>query len=277
MPAKINLTEKQINEMVHLRVDEKMTYEQIALKMNVSHQTVKRRLSDKLGSKLDEITLRYQFDRHFFHIIDSREKAYWLGFITADGYVNEDRGFLSFHLQWSDKEHLEKFLKAIQAEDRIKVKQERHSITGNLIASLTLNSKELVRGLVNQGIFQGKSNDRQPPKNVPEDFIADYIRGLWDGDGHIAEHKIDLRNSFNMCAWVQNWFFSKCKISKCKILYDSNIYRLYICKGKLEVLKVLYYPYVSQDICLTRKYNQAKLFMLNNLKLKESRPEAKFV
>lgn len=253
-----------------------MNYSQIARVMGVSQQTVKRRLTDIPG--VDNVPLKYQYDRYFFHNIDTKEKAYWLGFVTADGYVNEDRNFLQIHLQWTDREHLEKFKRVLQAEKRIKIKQETHSITGKPIATLVLNGKEIVEGLVMQGVRQAKSGEEQPPQNVPEEFIPDYIRGLWDGDGHIDRKALDLRSSFKMCSWVQEWLFQKCNISKCKICFDSNIYRLYICRGRIDALKTMYYPCVDKNICLDRKYKQAKVLMLRDLKKYDtSRPEPKAI
>ena len=264
MPAKIELTEEQLKEMVRLRTKERMNYSQIARIMGVSQQTVKRRLTDKLG--VDDVPLKYQYDRYFFHNIDTKEKAYWLGFITADGYVNEDRNLLQIHLQWPDREHLEKFKRALQAESRIQVKQEIHSITGNPIATLVLNGKEVVEGLVKQGVRQVKSGIELPPENIPEEFIPDYIRGLWDGNGHIDYKKIDLRSSYKMCSWVQDILVQKCGVSKTVIGFDSNIYRLFCCKNRINVLKYLYYPCVNKNICLNRKYKQAKVLMLRDLK-----------
>ena len=275
MPAKIKLTEEQLDKMVYLRTQERMNYSQISRIMGISPQTVTRRLQVKLGR--DDISTRYQYDRYFFHIIDTKEKAYWLGFITADGYVNEDRNFVQLHLQWSDCEHLEKFKRAIQAESRIKIQKGFHSITGKPMAYLTLNGKEIVEGLIKQGVRQRKSAKEQPPRNVPEEFIPDYIRGLWDGDGHIDNKCIDLRSSFEMCSWVQDWLFNRCdNMSKCKISFDSNIYRLFICKGRLEALKVIYYPCVQKEICLDRKYKQAKVLMLRDLKYCKSRLDQKW-
>ena len=34
------------------------------------------------------------YNRHIFDKIDSQEKAYWLGFILADGYLNTERHML---------------------------------------------------------------------------------------------------------------------------------------------------------------------------------------
>ena len=45
-------------------------------------QNKARRLNLKKESK-------YYYDKKYFNIIDSEEKAYWLGFIYADGYVQK--------------------------------------------------------------------------------------------------------------------------------------------------------------------------------------------
>ena len=45
----------------------------------------------------------YEFNEHYFDDIDSNEKAYFLGFIAADGGVGRQKGPLSFNLQKQDK------------------------------------------------------------------------------------------------------------------------------------------------------------------------------
>ncbi len=39
----------------------------------------------------------------FFNTIDTEEKAYWLGFITADGHVSTKRGIVETELSGKDK------------------------------------------------------------------------------------------------------------------------------------------------------------------------------
>lgn len=51
-----------------------------------------------------------EYNRHIFDEINSSEKAYWLGFIIADGYLNEDKNMLRIKLGSIDKHHLEKFI-----------------------------------------------------------------------------------------------------------------------------------------------------------------------
>ena len=57
-------------------------------------------------------------------MIDTEEKAYWLGFIYADGYIiNSIKGKTSdafgITLQEKDKGHLEKFKKSINSNHPI--------------------------------------------------------------------------------------------------------------------------------------------------------------
>lgn len=53
------------------------------------------------------------YNRHIFDNIDNEEKAYWLGFILADGYLNLDKHMLRIKLGNKDKQHLIKFIKFI--------------------------------------------------------------------------------------------------------------------------------------------------------------------
>lgn len=53
--------------------------------------------------------IKYTFNENIFSIIDNEEKAYWLGFLYADGYLT-DQGLFGCALQEKDKAHLNKFL-----------------------------------------------------------------------------------------------------------------------------------------------------------------------
>ena len=52
----------------------------------------------------------YKYNENFFEKIDSPRKAYWLGFLYADGCIaSGKRSDIELSLQLSDKEHLQKF------------------------------------------------------------------------------------------------------------------------------------------------------------------------
>ena len=59
---------------------------------------------------------KYEYNKDYFSKIDTSDKAYWLGFLYADGCINRFyRGeklksmTLELGLCYRDKEHLEKF------------------------------------------------------------------------------------------------------------------------------------------------------------------------
>ena len=71
-----------------------------------------------------------EYNRHIFDIVNTPEKAYWLGFIVADGYLNIDKHMMRIKLGNQDKCHLEKFIHFINGNDEM-LKSEIHNITGN--------------------------------------------------------------------------------------------------------------------------------------------------
>lgn len=44
-----------------------------------------------MGASVVDKRGMWDLNEHFFDVIDTEEKAYWLGFIFADGYVAKDR------------------------------------------------------------------------------------------------------------------------------------------------------------------------------------------
>ena len=54
--------------------------------------------------------MKYKYDINYFEVIDTEEKAYWLGFIYADGCIsNDNKQQLIIELCKQDKIVLEKF------------------------------------------------------------------------------------------------------------------------------------------------------------------------
>lgn len=81
---------------------------------------------------------QYQLNEAFFEQIDNEEKAYWLGFIAADGCVSLRDGYkLRIKLQYKDRGHLEKLLSALDADYKIN----DSFCNGRLYAGVEINSK----------------------------------------------------------------------------------------------------------------------------------------
>ena len=93
-------------------VSDKYLYGNISLtKLSKEYKIDRRTLSSYLKRVGITIVNRQnicKFNEHVFDNIDSEEKAYWLGFIFADGYISSQEGNYNFEisLKGSDKEHL---------------------------------------------------------------------------------------------------------------------------------------------------------------------------
>lgn len=116
--------------------------------------------------------------RDYFKIIDSDEKAYWLGFIAADGcvYIGGRQHTLSIALQRRDRHWLEHFRGIIAPGATIT------DSAGPNSSTLSIGSQELVHDLIELGITPRKSLTLEWP-NVPEPFVMSFLCGYFDGDG----------------------------------------------------------------------------------------------
>ena len=134
----------------------------------------------------------YRFDETFFDVIDTEAKAYWLGFITADGCVQMgpvgangwQRNELSVNLKQSDAGHLEKLKASLGAENPVRISAKG---SAKATADIHLSSRHLVESLIRLGVTPRKSLTVQP-WNGPAHLMRHYWRGMVDGDGTIVRH-----------------------------------------------------------------------------------------
>ena len=162
----------------------------IAKKYKVSDSGIKYRL------KKNNILIRKQsycwkkFNVNFFDKIDSREKAYWLGFLYADGYNCQKINKVVLAIHSKDIEALEQYKKDLEFEGKI-VLNKKLDGTGTVMASVGVTSENFSKQLAQKGCFQKKSlKTRMPDESiVPKNLIWHFIRGIFDGDGSIFGEK----------------------------------------------------------------------------------------
>ncbi|MBU5669614.1 hypothetical protein KQI68_07145 [Peptoniphilus sp. MSJ-1] len=75
-----------------------MKRQEIADKLNVSYTHVQRIVAKNCSYKKPQRQRKIKIDDSFFDNINNEEKAYWLGFFSADGYNSEDSGKLELSL-----------------------------------------------------------------------------------------------------------------------------------------------------------------------------------
>lgn len=223
--------------------------------------------------KVNEIDIRdntlnsrkYNHMENYFEKINTEHKAYWLGFMYADGYITNNS--FGFSINNIDIKHAVKFNKSLQADNPI----HQYKGTGYNKDSITcrtlLTSAKTVNDLISKGCIRNKTLQLKFPKEdvVPKHLIPHFIRGYMDGDGSINYH-----NRGNYQAWqigfigqeeflnnIKNFFNkSDLKLStKDNITYQINF------TGNKQVKRILNILYHDATIYLDRKYEKYKEFM----------------
>lgn len=131
-----------------------------------------------------ETSKRYTFNENFFEHINTEEKAYWLGFILADGCVSRGKDII-ISIKDSDKHHLDKFIKSIEGNNKYQVRQNNRFGGIYKLANISIRSKKMYLDLNKLNITERKSLIVIPPI-IMEPFKRHFWRGVIDGDGHIC-------------------------------------------------------------------------------------------
>lgn len=202
---------------------------------------------------------KYKYNDYFFNKIDTQEKAYWLGFLYADGYVNYE-GRIALALQESDIDHLKKFTKAIGDSD-IKL----HYSKKTKSYAVGISNIKMGKDLTDKGCFQKKSLKLKFPntKQVPEKYIRHFIRGYFDGDGCIYIPKknkgsstFSLIGTFDFLNGIKKEF-EKLNLQKSLKLshnksHNENTYFISI-SNMSDLQKIYKYLYNYSNVFLDRK------------------------
>jgi len=154
---------------------------------------------------------KYEVDTSFFEHPLSKEAAYVLGFIWADGsvkYYKRDDKITSAEFQIEIKEEDEYVLEMIR-----KVMSSNHRIAHRQRKACRLSRfqvvrKDLVIKLLKYGIEEKKSFKNISPKHIDSEVEGHFIRGLFDGDGSVSfvnnRARFNIGGSINTISWVRD-------------------------------------------------------------------------
>lgn len=124
----------------------------------------------------------YEVRDDFFREIDTDDKAYWLGFLAADGCVYQNAGQyrneVCVGLSRVDRLHLDKLREAVGGP----AVREFTDKDGCEKSELRWSSPAMVADLAKQGVSPRKSLTMEPWAGPPE-MLPAFYRGLIDGDG----------------------------------------------------------------------------------------------
>lgn len=213
---------------------------------------------------------KYSFDINFFQEINSEEKAYWLGFLYADGYVG-CRGITTLCLQEKDLEHIEAF-RASLGDSSVPIKYRSRTKS----YAINLSSVKMAEDLIKLGCVQRKSLILTFPseRQVPRDLIRHFMRGYFDGDGCISGDKSPTFSVLGTPAFLDEYekiLLHNCKNqSKTKRTHrkDWNNQTENIAYGGVNrVLEIYDFLYKDATIYLERKKERFEKIKASRAKL----------
>ena len=271
--GRIIWTEDQLHYAVK-RYYETYSTPTIAKEFNTSPYCIRRILRQqgvKLLSSTEIPRLRYPKNSDFFEIIDTPQKAYWLGFLYADGNITKNEIYLG--LQISDEEHIKKFQKAIGAiNNKICYPITRRDGKEYPQARISFRDKKMVEDLIDKGCTPNKTYTLTFPYNkIPENLYSHFIRGIMDGDGDIGWHNFTTKKAFHVgfCGTKNLLDGIKHILKKDDSKMDDRGKVFYFSiGGNKQLIDILGYIYKDSydEIELTRKrerYNEFLEFMEN--------------
>ena len=231
------------------------TLSALGREFGVSYSTIRNLLKRK-GIKTEGNKHNFPRDEFYFSNIDSKEKAYWLGFLYADGCVHSNSNEISITLK--DRDHLEKFRKAIKSNNKIGESIDKRFSSMPKIYHFSIKDKQLKSDLIKWGCVPNKSLTLTKIPNIPRDFVSHFIRGYFDGDGsfHWLNGTKNFRISFVGTAPFLKDIQKELGLSLSLGQQEGNQSKYFQVAGRKQVPMILDYIYKDSDenIRLTRKY-----------------------
>lgn len=197
--------------------------------------------------------------------------AYVLGFIYADGSLENSPYLRGKYLRVTstDKDIILNIKKWLHSEHKIVLKKPSYP-KGKLVFFLRIGSHRIYNSLSNHGLYPNKSLTIKFPRHIPKEFLWDFIRGYFDGDGciclltkkgikkPIVTKKLTLSFTSGSKIFLEDLsaMISKITAIKAKKVYDSHksFQLCYSTADSLELFKFLYRD-VSEGYYFQRKFD----------------------
>lgn len=224
-----------------------MDYSNLMIKFNKQHQVIKN-----------------NYERRFFQYINSEDKAYWMGFLLADGYLclGINSSVVNLTLALKDINHLKKFIKSIDGEEKqLRIINNK----GKLSVQCMLNSKEMALDMLYHGFPLENKSFTAKPLNFSNNLMRHFWRGMFDGDGTVCLMssgclRIALVGTFDICNGFSKFMgYGGNKTYKC-----GKVWRFIKDITKAKMANELYMKlYENSNLFLERKEKIWRNFIQN--------------
>lgn len=267
------------DEIIEMYINQKLSVLKIAKQLGISQYTIYDGLKDwgvdrRTPSEMSSFTANY----NFFDSIDNEHKAYWLGFMYADGYITSNN-YVGLTLARMDRGHIEKYIKDLESNHNINdytIEPTEKSFNNKTVYSsrLLFKSEHMCNSLKDKGCVENKSLILTFPSYdiIPKHLIRHFLRGYFDGDGSLILSKGSI--NFKICGTeeflngivevlnenIPSYSFNKDNFDKKDKESDKNNYSVSY-GGRVKTLTVMNWLYKDSTIYLDRKYELYKKLM----------------
>ncbi len=215
--------------------------------------------------------IKYAVNENFFKSW-TPNMAYILGYLYADGSL-ENADYLRgryLRLTSIDKELIDSTKRVLQSGHKIVVVSPG-STARQVRYFLRIGNHVLYNDLIKLGLFPNKSLTMKFPEIDPE-FLPYFIRGYFDGDGHVSVVKeqkvfkkvttVFVSGSLNFLVSLANEMAAKLALKINKVYKGSRAYRLaYSTSDSVKIFKFLYKD--ANGLFLNRKFGVFKKFFMD--------------
>lgn len=231
---------------------------QLAMAFSCSDWTIRSCLSRNGVDRRSKTahSRKYTCNFCFFQSVDTQTKAYWLGFLLADGCVFGRR--LQLTLKLDDIDHLKKFLSDFDATYPVRMYPERN------IAEVVIVHAQLIKDLAKYGVIPRKTYNMKWP-SVQPNLLRHMIRGYVDGDGgfyHVdngfagGDDRFSATGHIDFIEKMQQTLICECNLSKTKYVYLPNTTFVRVSySGRLQLQRIFTYLYQDATVYMDRKRN----------------------
>lgn len=214
-----------------------------------------------------------KINHDYFENIDSEHKAYWLGFIYADGSITKkvyEKGSYTYRLRmelmFEDKYILEQM--ALDLESDLKPKEYYNDASHfegynkpKHTAYIMFSSKKMGEDLIKLGVVPNKTLILKSLPSIPDNLMKHFIRGYFDGDGSVYLTKDNtIKTAFygthDFINSIQDFLIKELNLIKKKITDQKEANVSFVGMAKQESEKLYHYMYDEATIFLNRKYEK---------------------
>lgn len=248
------LTSDQKEELFDMYKTYQYTYKQLSEHFEKSISSIACLLNRKglTGKRKHNHFRKYPIDQYFFDKIDTEEKAYFLGFLYADGCNHKNSTKVSMWLKETDREILEKFRKILQPSKPLTYGKKK---IGSNQYGIQISNRRISESLTNLGCVPNKTFILKFPtkSQVPSEYLRHFLRGFFDGDGWIGKKEISITSTNDFCKELQRILLDKFNL-KSRKRRKNKVTELCLSVNSSKVF--LNWIYNDCSVYLERKYQK---------------------